>query len=140
MWHILNITSRLLSPILSFTMEEVWRFFPAKNREESIHLAQFINPDPKWLNPELEIKWQKISEIRNEVLKALESARNQKMIGHPLEAEVYLDLPKDYQTLPDYWKAVLIVSSAQLNKPPKDSLLLKSEKVPCNRNSTGNWR
>ncbi|OGQ34012.1 MAG: hypothetical protein A3F16_07255 [Deltaproteobacteria bacterium RIFCSPHIGHO2_12_FULL_43_9] len=129
MWHILNITTRLLAPILSFTMEEVWRFFQTRNKEESIHLAQFINPDPKWLNPELEEKWQKISEIRNEVLRALESARNQKMIGHPLEAEVFLELPKDYQTLPNFWKEVLIVSSVQLNKPPKDSLLLKSDKI-----------
>lgn len=129
MWHILNITNRLLAPILSFTMEEVWRFFPAKNKEESIHLSQFINPNPKWLNPELEEKWQKISEIRGEVLKALEIARNQKMIGHPLEAEVYLDLPKEFQELPNYWKEVFIVSSVQLKKPPKNSLLLESEKI-----------
>ena len=87
---------RLLAPIMSFTCDEVWQYLPSTaGREESVHLASFpatadILRDPNM--PENDSKsdqdWITLRSVRDEVLKALEEARNHKLIGGPLEARV----------------------------------------------------
>ena len=98
-WHIGEALARLLAPILSFTCEEVWRYLPpVAGRLESVHLTIFptaggllganevaIAPDPKQSDD-----WKTVLAVRETVLKALEEARNQKLIGGNLQAEVTL--------------------------------------------------
>ena len=45
---------------------------------------------PEYYNKELEEKWDKLLEVRDIVLKALEDARNKKLIGQSLQAKVVL--------------------------------------------------
>jgi isoleucyl-tRNA synthetase len=90
-WHIGEALVRLLAPIMSFTCEEVWEYLPKTAlRESSVHLAQF--PASQNLasgEDEQQSKdWQTLRSVRDEVLKALEEARNQKLIGTGLEAQV----------------------------------------------------
>ncbi|MFC2075194.1 isoleucine--tRNA ligase [Bdellovibrionota bacterium] len=130
-WHILHILTKLLAPILSFSMEEVWRFLPKEDQEESVHLTEFPTLDPKWVNGDLDEKWKKIELIKSEIAKALEVARKEKkIIGHPLEAAVVFELPKSYEDLPNVWKEVLIVSEIELASPPEDILRFESEEIP----------
>jgi isoleucyl-tRNA synthetase len=96
-WRIGEALVRLLAPIMSFTAEEVWNYLPANSqRAESVHLAHFpaaadILPANMPERDENELReWQTLRSVRDEVLKALEEARNSKMIGTSLEAQVGL--------------------------------------------------
>ena len=75
-----------MSPILVFTADEAWENLPGI-REASVHIAEFPaaeNAD----NTALLRDWERIFAIRDQVLKALEDARNEKQIGSSLEAKV----------------------------------------------------
>jgi isoleucyl-tRNA synthetase len=85
---------KLMAPILAFTAEEIWGYVPASSRQEaSVHLSEFPQPNPAWVDEELAARWERLLEVRGEVLKALEQARNQKLIGTSLEAAVDLYVP-----------------------------------------------
>jgi isoleucyl-tRNA synthetase len=94
-WHIGEALVRLLAPIMSFTCEEVWEYLPkAAGRGESVHLAQFpgtaalLGTDAREQDEQESRDWQTLRSVRDEVLKALEEARNNKLIGTGLEAQV----------------------------------------------------
>lgn len=85
---LLSLT-KLVSPILSHTADEVWAYIP-NMKEESVQLVDM--PDSKEIKnaDELEKKWDQFMELRDSVLKALEVARNEKIIGKSLTASVTL--------------------------------------------------
>ena len=93
LWKITEALTRLVAPILSFTADEVWDYLPAvEGREVSVHLAQFPAPaevfseDPA---PLLE-EWKQIFALRDEALRGLEEARQDKRIGKGLEADIQI--------------------------------------------------
>ena len=94
-WRIGEAMARLLAPIMSFTAEEVWGYLPnLPNRPESIHLAHFQSSSDL-LGEGIAVDdtgqrqdWSALLAIREEVMKALDTARNSKMIGKPLEAQL----------------------------------------------------
>jgi len=91
MYAVLDALVRLMAPILPFTAEEIWRYMPAvKEKEASIHLALYPAVNPQWMDPALAEQWQTLLAIRGEVTRALEEARAQKQIGHPLDARVLI--------------------------------------------------
>jgi len=79
--------TRLVAPILSITADEVWTRLPGA-RHESVHLAEFPADTARWRAPDLEARWARLREIRDEVNVALEAARQQKQIGNALSAHV----------------------------------------------------
>jgi isoleucyl-tRNA synthetase len=94
-WHIGEALVRLLAPIMSFTCDEVWRYLPTMaGREESVHLSLFSAGDfdlageTREHSEELDREWTTLRAVRDEVLKALEEARNSKQIAGSLEAHV----------------------------------------------------
>lgn len=95
-YEILTSLSKLLSPILSHTTEEVWKHIP-RVQEESVQLTDM--PEAKEVNShqELKEKWDHFMNVRDDVLKALEEARNEKVIGKSLEAYVTI-APKSENT------------------------------------------
>ena len=88
--------TKLLSPILSHTMDEVWGYIPGVT-EESVQLTDL--PEVVHLDNEDEVKdrWSQLMAVREDVLKALEEARENKVIGKSLEALVTI-IPKDEKT------------------------------------------
>ncbi len=87
---------RLMAPLLTFTTEEVWGYIqkPA-GAPDSVHMAVF--PEPEELTGTLGAErrerlrnWERLIPVRDQVLKALETARQEKIIGAPLEAQVTL--------------------------------------------------
>ena len=85
---------KLMAPILAFTAEEIWGYLPAASREESsVHLSEFPQVNAAYIDDELAARWERLLEVRGEILKALEQARNQKLIGTSLEAAVDLYVP-----------------------------------------------
>ncbi|NLN64489.1 MAG: isoleucine--tRNA ligase [Clostridiaceae bacterium] len=89
---ILDALVRMLAPVLSFTSEEIWKYLPHSEGDnpESIQLNSWPKANEAYENPALEEKWNHLHRIRDEVLKALENARNEKVIGSSLEAAVCL--------------------------------------------------
>ena len=86
LYTVLSKSVRLLAPILSFTAEEVYDNMPYEDAE-SVHLTDF--PVKNLIDDAaLEAKWDKLLEVRDDVNKALEESRNEKVIGKSLEAAV----------------------------------------------------
>jgi isoleucyl-tRNA synthetase len=84
----------LMAPVLSFTADEVWRYVPLPNKPASVHLAEFPAARPDLLDEPLAAEWERLLQVRDEVLRALESARKEKRIGSAQEAAVELTVPE----------------------------------------------
>ncbi len=92
LYKVLDALTLLLTPILAYTADEIWLAMPhesSKNSESplfnEIPEADYIEADESFI-----AKWERIHEVRTDVQKALELARNEKTIGKPLEAQVTL--------------------------------------------------
>ncbi len=87
---------RLLAPILSFTCEEVWQHKNFGTRRcESVHLDEFpqaaeLSEGITGRQRELAAQRELLFPVRDQVLKALDAAREDKVIGSSLEAAVSL--------------------------------------------------
>ncbi len=89
MYAVLDALVRLMAPILPFTAEEIWRYMPAvPGKEASVHMTLYPVVQSGWMNSSLSEEWQRLLSVRGEVTRALEEARVQKQIGHPLDARV----------------------------------------------------
>ena len=130
-WRIGEALVRLLAPVMSFTSEEVWDYLPkTAGRGESVHLALFPSAEDILgavqtlaSAAEAEASGQDgatLRSVRDEVLKALEEARNNKLIGTGLEAQVALAAPDPiYSVLSrhaDQLRYLFIVSAVTLTQ------------------------
>ena len=102
--EVLKVLVRIISPVLSFTADEIWERIPeALKEEESVHLSKWIEANPEYLNEELAKKWDKIARLRREVNKKLEAERQTGLIGHSLDARVLLNIANaEYSFIKDY--------------------------------------
>ncbi len=123
MYEILSVLVRLMSPILSFTSDEIWQHMKKKDETDfsSVHTELFIPVKEEFRDNNLAERWNRIIRIRKEVTKALEIARKDKLIGHSLDASVTLGLPKDLETVfnpeKDDLRSLFIVSSVKTVSP-----------------------
>jgi isoleucyl-tRNA synthetase len=99
----------ILSPILSFTTEEVWRSLFG---EDSIFLSDFpALVEEKDEDEKLVEKFEKVLEMREEFHKVLELAQEDGFIGNSLEAKVLIKSNlKELKELEEYLKEIFIVS------------------------------
>lgn len=92
MYKILSAITRLVAPIMSFTADEIWSYIPHSASENA--KSVFLNDMPEKSNiavdDEFNAKWDLIAELREDVKKALEIKRADKVIGKSLEADVIL--------------------------------------------------
>ncbi len=130
LWKLGESLVRLLAPVMSFTAEEVWQHLPAASgRADSVHLEHF--PAPEDLTGELPAgfdatglkkDWEALLAARDQALKALEAARNEKRIGSGLEAQILFAAPESmYPVLERYrdqLRYLFIVSDVVLEKLP----------------------
>lgn len=98
-YHVLDHLARLLAPILPLTMDEAWNFLPKRENKEpdSVHLTSLPKETDDWLDEGLEERWRSLLRAKDEISKALESARQKKLIGHSLDARVTVLPPKDME-------------------------------------------
>ena len=142
LYHLINTLTRLLAPILAFTMEEIWQAFRPLTPfvEESVHITSFAEIPDSFENPTLADRWERLLEIRQEVSKTLEEARKNKEIGHSLDARVTLSVnEKTYAFLKDYEKElddIFIVSQVVLKQTDAAPLVIEvapAEGEKCER-------
>lgn len=127
-YRILRDLTLVFAPIIAFTAEEIWESLP--NGKDHNPEAALLNEMPKGNNyecsEEFMSKWERIRNIRDDVNKALETARGEKIIGKALEASVTLSCTGE---LFDFLKAnenvlepVFIVSKVVLvDEKPENS-------------------
>lgn len=118
--------TKLITPILPHTAEEIWNFL--SEPEDFAQLSEM--PTVEKLDGEEEIakNWHEFMEVRDDVLKALEEARNNKLIGKASEAKLSLFVSDDVKTLLDKLNTnvgqVLMVSQLlvdSLDNAPEDA-------------------
>ena len=96
LYKVADTLLRILNPILPFTMDEFNRNLPGErvNNVQLLDYPSFSDRDDSELFNEYDL----VVALRKDVLKALEEARNEKIIGSAQEAHVYLDI-KDQNVL-----------------------------------------
>ena len=116
LYRILRAVTGMMAPVLSFSAEEVYRNTPGAG--ESIFLEPFPEPEEDMIDEDLESRWLTIVSVRDDVNKAIEIKRGEKILGNSLEASVTIhaggevfDLLSSYR---DDLPAILIVSDAGL--------------------------
>ena len=121
LYEILEGLLKLMTPILSFTAAETWEHLHKLDAKaplrESIFFTNFSKSEDELLDKDLDGKWGKLIDVRSEITKALEIARREKIIGHPLEAEVFIQVNSNLQGFIDSelktLKEISIVSAMQ---------------------------
>lgn len=92
-YTILDALVRLLAPVLAFTSDEIWQAMPHKVGDHTEHVMLNDMPvaEEAWSFTESQTnKWDLVMKLRADVLRALEAARAEKVIGKPLDAAVAL--------------------------------------------------
>ncbi len=139
-WRIGEALVRLVAPIMTFTADEIWQYLPpVVGRSESVHLELF--PKPGGITGRVRdsahvativADWDKLFEIREEVLKALEAVRQGKTINDSLEAKVTITAPQEtFELLNKYRKhlnAFFVVSATDVAEGA--ALSVKAERAP----------
>jgi isoleucyl-tRNA synthetase len=140
--RLLDALVRLLAPLVSFTAEEVWTHM---GRAGSVHLAMF--PEPSELSrgiPDAMRKrlpnWDRLMEVRDGVMKSLETARNEKLIGAGLEAQIQISANGDLSPLLEQYAPQLpelfVVSNATLcvaSGPEGSVTVQRADGAKCDR-------
>ena len=98
MFLIVDGLARLLAPILSVTMDEVWRMLPG-DREASVHMALFPAGLAQWKDEALLERWALLAVVRDQVNLKLEEKRQDKTIAANLSAHVTLAADGDTAAL-----------------------------------------
>ena len=130
----------LATPIMVFTAEEIWRYFPHVAGDlESAHLSLFPNAEALGspVGEKIESNWQSLLEFRSEVLKALEEKRKEKFISGSLEAKVsiysdYEERTKFLRSYLDILPSLFIVSQVEI--------VDESKGLPAKDTPFGGWR
>ncbi|MDM8222831.1 isoleucine--tRNA ligase [Ligilactobacillus salivarius] len=124
--------TKLMTPILPHTTEEIWKYL--KEDEEYAQLSEM--PEVKHFNNEEKLVdlWNRFMNLRSGVFKALEEARNEKLIGKSFEAHVDLYVSNGVQADLDALNAnvrqALIVSALDvhpLSEAPEKALKFNDE-------------
>jgi len=92
LWKIIDSMARLMAPVFSFTADEIWNIMPhMKGEADSVFLADM--PKAGNVDDKLVSRWEHLMDIRQTVMKALETARADKFIGNSLAAKVIVECP-----------------------------------------------
>ncbi len=114
-YEILVALLKLLSPIIPHTCSEAYNLLSSKEAED-IYLTDM--PNALELNDELEASFDKFMKYRDEILKALEIARSEKVIGKSFNAKLTITLDSEakevFESLNSNIAQILIVSQLEL--------------------------
>ncbi|HDR7780797.1 MULTISPECIES: isoleucine--tRNA ligase [Bacillus] len=117
LYDVLVALTKLVTPILPHTADEVWPYIPGVT-EESVQLTNM--PEAVQLDgaEALKTKWDAFMTLRDDVLKALEVARNEKVIGKSLNASITLyptvEMKTMLESISEDLKQLFIVSEYKL--------------------------
>lgn len=132
LYHTLHSLLTLLTPIIPHTTEEAYSYLPGP-KKESIYLCDMPNVVSHSNEDEILTKYSDFMLLRDDVLKALEQARNDKIIGKSLNAKVTLNptpkIAKLLLSLDINIAQVFIVSSFEVVGNPIDASEYESGQI-----------
>ncbi|PAE16703.1 isoleucine--tRNA ligase [Virgibacillus sp. 7505] len=140
-YEIVKALLQMLAPILAHTTEEAWSYIPGE-KAESVQLTDFPEAAVIADHDELLAKWDHFMKVRDDVLKALEIARSEKVIGKSLESKLTIvakdDATKQLLQGIDNLHQLLIVSEADVVDANADAadyehVAVRVEKHPADR-------
>ncbi|MBA3581500.1 MAG: isoleucine--tRNA ligase [Gammaproteobacteria bacterium] len=141
LYHIVEAMTRWITPILSFTADEIWEHIPghsADARNESVFTTTWYEL-PSMICPteigaqqvNLQNYFSMIQIVRNAINNQLEILRSAKTIGSSLDAEIdiYCDAPlyNQLSLMTNELRFALLTSDARLyktNAPPENSIAI----------------
>ena len=89
---ILDSMTRMITPILAYTSDEIWKFMPHAESVDASHVV--YNPMPELVEVDVDdefiARWDKIHELRDLVKKSIEVAVNDKLVKTSLETSIKL--------------------------------------------------
>ena len=129
-YKLLTETLLMMAPILSFTTEEAWEHVPPfDGKLDSVHLHTFPEVEEKYLSKIDEKNWETLLAIRENILKGIEAARNNKTIGDSLEAHVKLVMGDTLfpviEANRNLLKEILVVSAIDVSKGENESISIE---------------
>ena len=120
MYLILDALTRMLTPILAYTADEIWRYMPHKASDDKENVLYNEMPKPVAIDvaDDFIAAWDRIHELRDTVKKSLEVVIKEKVVKTSLETCVTLKASGETYSfiesvLPEL-KAVFIVSDVKL--------------------------
>ena len=129
MQHILESLVRVLTPILSFTAEEIWGHMAGEREESVLFATRYAALDELPEDEQEDTKWSEVISIRNEVSKQIEALRVEGKVGSALDANVHIytqgAMFDTLMTLGDELRFVLITSEASvqaLDQAPSEAV------------------
>ena len=122
--------TKLLTPVIPHTAEEIWGYL--SEEEEYVQLAEMPEVEHYANRAETLKKWNEFMDLRDNILKANEVARENKVIGKDFEAKTTLYVTDNVKALFDALDADLrqILVASELNvlpladKPEADEAIL----------------
>ena len=129
-FKLLGESLRLMAPILAFTSEEAWEHLPNYPQKSlSVHCELFPSPEPA-LDSLVDMnRWGEIMALRDRILKEIETARNNRIIGDSLEARVTLKLSGSLHDLVSadlpLLKLILVVSDIELLRQDDEEIVVQ---------------
>jgi isoleucyl-tRNA synthetase len=137
-YSICHLLVRLFAPLLTFTADEVWTYLRRDAEPESVHMTEF--PEPAAIQFAKTAEWERLMQVRQSVTKALEVARQEKLIGAPLEAAIHLKTDAELYQLLEAYRAQLptlfIVSQVTIENHASAELaieVLRAQGTKCER-------
>ena len=136
MFTIVDGLARLLAPILSITMDELWLLLPGE-REASVHMALFPRELDQWQDPALLERWVPLMKLRDDTNVHLEAMRKEKVIAANLSAHAVVaargEALKLLQHYRDFLPTLLGVSQVTLQEGDGNVTIEKAAGTKCDR-------
>ncbi len=134
MHQVLTSLCQLAAPILAFTADEAWEHLGHKT---AVHLEQFPAADPAFAGNEATLAVEELLKLRSAVQQEVEKARQEKVIGSNLEADLTLEV-NTATKLPPHAEMVefFILSDFQLVQSATDATkvtIKKTTAAKCER-------
>ncbi len=119
LYYIAEAMTRWMAPVLSFTAQEIWQELPG-DREEFVFTGEWYKDIEQFVgdNELGDEYWSTVLTVKEQVNRALELAKKEKLVGASLAAEVTLyvndSLKQTLETLENELRFVLITSNVSL--------------------------
>lgn len=97
MYIILDAMTRMITPILAYTSDEIWKFMPHAANADASHVVYNSMPEKVAVDVDNDfiVRWDKIHELRDLVKKSIEVAVNRKLVKTSLETAIKLSCTGD---------------------------------------------
>lgn len=134
-YMILDAMTRMISPILAYTSDEIWRYMPHGSNcdKECVLFNEMPAKVDVDIDAEFMARWDRIHELRDLVKKSIEVAVKNKLIKSSLESKIVLTCGGDnyefVNSVLGELTAVFIVSKVELVKGNSDEINVVVEKA-----------